>query len=194
MSINHVESNVSQTDTQSVRLPSEKSGDSSQTEKSVSSPKEDNAVKISISEEGMNSFRKNFHGSSKNANKADIIRQAKQATSALTANNYVNELSAEIKKMKNSRLSGSSHGCHHEEKDYVKAYKKLCDEIVQGYQKGTRERYVEDKTSETGYRKMTMKEELDGLEQAFHRIKDRAKTREMISGELKRLHSHGKKL
>lgn len=192
MSINHVESNVSQTGTQSVRLPSEKSSNSSQTEKSVSSPKEDNAVKISISEEGMNSFRKNFHGNSKNANKADIIRQAKQATSALTANNYVNELSAEIKKIKDSRLSSSSHSCHHQEKDYVKAYKKLCDEIVQDYQKGTRERYVEDKTSETGYRKMTMKEELDGLEQAFHRIKDRAKTREMISGKLKRLRRHGK--
>lgn len=96
-------------------------------------------------------------------------------------------MNAEIKKLKGGLLSGSAHGHHHKERDYVRAYKKLYDEIIQGYQKGTRERYVEEKTSETGYRKMTMEEELDGLEKAFRMAKNRVKTKKMISGELKRL-------
>ena len=73
--------------------------------------------------------------------------------------------------------------------DSVRAYGNLYDEIVQGYQNGTRERYVEDKTSETGYRKMTMEEELEGLDKAFQRAADGTEIKEMITNEFKRLSS-----
>ena len=53
--------------------------------------------------------------------------------------------------------------------DYVKAYENLYDEIVQGYKDGTRERYVADKNSETGFRKMTMQEKLNRLDEAFQK-------------------------
>ena len=46
-------------------------------------------------------------------------------------------------------------------------YGNLYDEIVQGYKDGTVERYVGDENSETGFRKMTLDEELARLDKAF---------------------------
>ena len=54
--------------------------------------------------------------------------------------------------------------------DYVRAYGNLYDEIVQGYKDGTAQRYVEDENSETGFRKMTLDEELAGLDKAFQKM------------------------
>lgn len=56
----------------------------------------------------------------------------------------------------------------------MRAYGNLYDEIVQGYKDGTIERYVEDTTSETGFRKMTMEEELADLDKAFQSVADKA--------------------
>lgn len=53
---------------------------------------------------------------------------------------------------------------------------------MQGYQNGTRERYVEDRISETGYRKMTMEEGSDGLVKAFQSAADGTEIKEMIAG------------
>ena len=73
--------------------------------------------------------------------------------------------------------------------DYVRAYGNLYDEIVQGYKDGTAQRYVEDENSETGFRKMTLDEELAGLDKAFQKMADGAGVKEMISGEFNRLAS-----
>lgn len=54
--------------------------------------------------------------------------------------------------------------------DSVRAYGNLYEEIVQGYRNGTRERYTEDENSKTGFRKMTMEEELSGLDRAFQKM------------------------
>ncbi|WP_275443690.1 hypothetical protein [Petralouisia muris] len=48
---------------------------------------------------------------------------------------------------------------------------------MRGYQNGTRERYVEDENSETGFGKMTMEEELSRLDRAFQKMADRADAR-----------------
>ncbi len=117
--------------------------------------------------------------------KDKAVLQAKQATSALLANNYDNELIKETEKLKGQK--GSTYTSSKQAKDYVRAYEKLRDEIVQGYKNGTRERYVEDKTSETGYRKMTMEEELNGLKQAFQRAADKSGIKKMITDEFNRL-------
>ena len=58
----------------------------------------------------------------------------------------------------------------------LKAYAGLYDEIVTGYEAGTRETYVEDKTSESGYRKLTMDEELEELNKAYKDYADRYAT------------------
>ena len=60
---------------------------------------------------------------------------------------------------------------------------------MQGYKDGTAERYVEDENSETGFRKMTLDEELAGLDKAFQKMADGAGVKEMISGEFNRLAS-----
>ena len=49
----------------------------------------------------------------------------------------------------------------------MKAYASLYDEIIKGHEAGTREIYVEDKTAEGGYRKLTMEEEFNELDKAY---------------------------
>ena len=75
-----------------------KAGNCGKKEESVLPAKEDHAVKISISQEGMKSYRRKLHESGMNesgkvvvkADKDSIIRQAKQATNALRANHFGN--------------------------------------------------------------------------------------------------------
>lgn len=118
-----------------------------------------------------------------------FIKQAKQATNALLANNYGNELAKETETLKGQRKSDDTYNLSNKAEDYVRAFGNLYDEIAQGYQNGTRERYVEDKTFGTGYRKMTMEEELNGLDKAFQRLADGADVKEMITDEFQRLSS-----
>ncbi len=119
--------------------------------------------------------------------KQAIIRQAKQAADALNVNYYGNELAKETEKLKKQRGSYGIYSASNKREDYARAYKKLYDKIVHGYENGTRERYVEDKASETGYRKMTMEEEINGLAKAFQRATRNMDVAGMISEELTRL-------
>ena len=197
MSVNNIDGNISQVRAESNWLLNSKAGNCGKKEESVLPAKEDHAVKISISQEGMKSYRKKLHESGMNESgkvvvKADmdsIIRQAKQATNALRANQYGNELAKETEALKEQRKSGSTYNLSNKAEDCVRAYGNLYDEIVQGYQNGTRERYVEDETSETGYRKMTMEEELNELDKAFQSAADKADIKEMITSEFQRLSS-----
>lgn len=59
-----------------------------------------------------------------------------------------------------------------EASDLLKKYAKEYDEIVQGYKNGQRERYVYDPTTESGYRKATMSEELALLDKGFKSAAD----------------------
>lgn len=54
----------------------------------------------------------------------------------------------------------------------LNAYKKSYDEIVKGYENGTRERYVIDRDTEKQYRKATMEEDLEDLRKAFEGFSD----------------------
>lgn len=51
--------------------------------------------------------------------------------------------------------------------DMFAEYAKLYDEIVQGYQNGTRENYIADKDAEYGWRKATLEDELTFLDKDF---------------------------
>ena len=83
-------------------------------------------------------------------------------------------LSEEAGKLKGQRESSDAYSLSDRAVDYIKAYGNLYDEIVQGYKDGTIERYVEDETSETGFRRMTMEEELADLDKAFQSVADKA--------------------
>lgn len=50
----------------------------------------------------------------------------------------------------------------------LSTFAKTYDEIVTGYQSGTRELYVVDENEESGYRRLTMEEELDNLMEEMH--------------------------
>ena len=198
MSVN-IEGNVGQTSAASGWYQNGRAVSAQEKEKDAPQPKADNAVKVSISQEGIESYRKQTREKGisgrvvAKGNKESVIRQAKQATNALLANNYGNELAKETEKLKGQRTGGSSYSLSNRVEDSVRAYGNLYDEIVQGYQNGTRERYVEDENSETGFRKMTMEEELSRLDRAFQKMADRADAREMIEGEFKRLRTEGGK-
>ena len=61
---------------------------------------------------------------------------------------------------------------------YVRAYAELYDEIVQGYEDGTREIYV---AGEDGPRKLTKDEELDALDAAYKKTVDSFVTMEQTN-------------
>ena len=197
MSVN-IEGNVGQTSAASGWYQNGRVVSAQEKEKDAPQPKADNAVKVSISQEGIENYRKQIREKGisgrvvAKGNKESVIRQAKQATNALSANAYGGELAGELKKLKGQR-TGSAYGIADEMEDSVRAYGNLYDEIVQGYKDGTRERYVEDENSETGFRKMTMEEELSGLDRAFQKMADRADAKGMIEGEFKRLRTEGGK-
>ena len=197
MSVN-IEGNISQASAASGWYQNSRVASPQEKEKDALQPKADNAVKVSISQEGIEKYRKQTRekGTSgrviAKGNKESVIRQAKQTASALAANAYGGELAGELEKLKGQR-TGSAYAIADQMEDSVRAYGNLYDEIVRGYQNGTRERYVEDENSETGFRKMTMEEELSGLDRAFQKMADRADTKEMIEGEFQRLRTEGGK-
>ena len=129
-------------------------------------PKADRAVNVTISREGLESLQ---NGDKAMGQKESII----QASKSIGAN-YGYRLSEEAGKLKGQRDNGVAYSLSDRAADYVKAYGNLYDEIVQGYKDGTIERYVEDETSETGFRRMTMEEELADLDKAFQSMADKA--------------------
>jgi hypothetical protein len=150
-------------------------------------PQADRAVNVTISREGL----ENLQNGGKARTYEGVVKQKEsimQASKSIVVS-YGYRLSEEAGKLKGQRDSGAAYSLSNRMEDSVRAYGNLYDEIVQGYQNGTRERYVEDKTSETGYRKMTMEEELDGLDKAFQRAADGTEIKEMITNEFKRLSS-----
>ena len=144
-------------------------------------PKTDSAVNVTTSKEGIESLK----NGGKAVRQKESIMQASKSIGA----GYGYRLSEETEKLKGQKESGGAYSLSDKAEDYVRAYGNLYDEIVQGYKDGRMERYVEDGNSETGFRKMTLEEELAGLDKAFGRMADEAGVKEMISGEFKRLSS-----
>ena len=126
----------------------------------------DRAVNVTISREGLESLQ---NGGKAMGQKESII----QASKSIGAS-YGYRLSEEAGKLKGQRDSGAAYSLSDRAADYVKAYGSLYDEIVQGYKDGTIERYVEDAASETGFRRMTLEEELADLDKAFQGLADKA--------------------
>lgn len=144
-------------------------------------PKDDSAVNVTISKEGIDSLK----NGGKSVGQKKSIMQASKSIGA----GYGYRLSEEAGKLKGQRDSGGAYSLSDSAADYVRAYGNLYDEIVQGYKDGTAERYVEDENSETGFRRMMLDEELAGLDKAFQKMADGAGVKEMISGEFNRLAS-----
>ena len=127
------------------------------------------AVKVDISEEGL----KALHGS-KLPGSADPFETAAQIaymSEHQPIESYESKFSQMIPSSYEMNERGEAVYVHHTNEEKIAAlsegFKSLVDEINKGYDDGTRVRYVEDSTSEDGFRKLTREEELEILQQEF---------------------------
>lgn len=132
---------------------------------------------VTISKESRESYRKQVQeiGTQKMTYE-DVIKtrsSIKEASKSIQVD-YNYQLAKEAGILKEQRENGSAYSVSNKAEDYVKAYANLYDQIVKGYKDGTIERYVEDKNSETGYRKLTMEEELNKLDEAYQKASELA--------------------
>lgn len=143
-------------------------------QKNVSSDSGSQTI-VTISKESRDSYRKQVQESgAQKMTYEDIIKtrnSIKEASKSIQVD-YDYQLAKEASVFKEQR--GGTYSVSNRAEDYVKAYGNLYDQIVKGYQDGTIERYVEDKNSETGYRKLTMEEELSKLDEAYQKASDLA--------------------
>lgn len=125
-------------------------------------------IKVTISEEGKKACKINMQGGEKNSYESMVKRKTELIEQKIAPEiDYCfmlgNKL-ADIKERDNGYHSLEDKGAA-----ILEAYASAYDEIMQGYEQGTRNIYVEDKTAESGYRKVTMEEEVDGLNDAYQK-------------------------
>jgi len=111
------------------------------------------SVKLSISNEGLEYYR-------------NRIQQSKKISDI----DYSYEIQKKAAQQNQNVDTGkSASNIIDKANNYVKAYAELYDEIVKGYENGTREIYVAD---ENGPRKLTRDEELSNLDVAYKKTVD----------------------
>lgn len=131
------------------------------------------AVELSISKVGRNLIN--------NANNITIVELEKQREyiSNMTLDDYMlSSFYEEYNKMVNSHIGITEQNMV---ECFSKTYQKLYHEIMEGYQAGTRTRYVQDDETESGYRKLTLEEELQLLDEAYGDIAQFAKQKSWLN-------------
>lgn len=142
--------------------------------------KKEEPIRIDISKEGREQYRKSL--SAHNQGKMGL-------ESVQTQKNIIKHLSMdsdfESKFRKGAELmsaaakeKGTTVSVKGKAENYFSTYAKMYDEIVQGYEAGTRETYISE---EGGYRKLTKEEELSALDKAFGKIAGDFEKRETVN-------------
>ena len=132
-------------------------------------------IKVSISKEGYESYRNSVSESGQALSYDGAIRQKKNLLDADQSKgmDYGYRLSKEANSLnesdKEALTDGKSLSWQARAENYAEAYANLYDEIVQGYENGTRQINVIDESSEQGYRALTMEEELSALDAAYEK-------------------------
>jgi len=127
------------------------------------------SVKVTISEEGMKSYRDKIE----NGQSFEVVQEQRKRLLERNLSpdmNYKFTLSAKINSLNEAdkEASGTKYLSNEEKLDNImEAYTSLYEEIVQGYDSGTRVINVADENSENGYRTLTMQEELADLDSAY---------------------------
>lgn len=135
------------------------------TEKAEETKVELDSVLVSISDKGWAAFHDSL--TEKGISGKEYFEEFVRLSDELESRND-NELDYASLFLRNEH--GIELGINHVENHVAnnfQAYVKTYDQIVKGYAEGTREIYVADENSETGFRKMTMEEELKGLEKMY---------------------------
>lgn len=132
-------------------------------------------IKVTISEEGKKAYKNNLQDKEKTnyesmvANRRELLE--KKNTPEVHYGFMLGNKLAELTKNDKEYCSIEDRGA-----TLLEAYASIYDEIVQGYADGTREIYVEDEESESGYRNMTIQEEINGLDVAYQKYAYRFET------------------
>lgn len=129
-------------------------------------------VSLSISSEGKEHYRNSIQQGRQESYDAVLQRREQLKNEKISLVDYAYEISKRAGTRESvSSAAGRADG-------YVKAYAELYDEIVQGYEDGTREIYV---AGEDGPRRLTKEDELDALDAAYKKTVDSFVTMEQTN-------------
>ena len=129
------------------------------------------SVKLSISNEGMEYYR-NCIQQNRQETYDDVLQRRELLKSEKIRDiDYGYEISKKAEELNKDAANAGQNALSTTDraKGYVAAYAELYDEIVQGYESGTREIYV---TDENGTHKLTKDEELSNLDAAYKKTVD----------------------
>lgn len=129
------------------------------------------AVKLSISNEGMEYYR-NCIEQNRQETYDDVLQRRELLKSEKIRDiDYGYEISKKAAELNKDAANAGQNALSTTDRanGYVAAYAELYDEIVQGYESGTREIYV---TDENGTHKLTKDEELSNLDAAYKKTVD----------------------
>ena len=129
------------------------------------------AVKLSISNEGMEYYR-NCIQQNRQETYDDVLQRRELLKSEKIRDiDYGYEISKKAAELNKDAANAGKNALSTTDRanGYVAAYAELYDEIVQGYESGTREIYV---TDENGTHKLTKDEELSNLDAAYKKTVD----------------------
>lgn len=135
-------------------------------EMKANTPKRDDAASVMISKEGI----QKFHDSKLQEAKAGLVGSDKVLWYSTSYSGMI------VSKLPASEVMDEKGEYHHQHTslssqadNLLKAYAESYDEIVRGYENGTREVWVEDKNAEGGIRKLTKEEDLAELDKAYQK-------------------------
>lgn len=128
----------------------------------ANTPKQDDAVNVSISKEGIERLRDSMMDNAKKSlgNTGVILTDYRSMISSKLPSTYGEQ-------KENGEYQRIYQNVSDKADSLLKAYAESYDEIQRGYADGTREAYIADDSSETGYRKLTKEEEIAELDKAY---------------------------
>lgn len=143
----------------------------------VSEESEQISVKVSISEEGMKKYQNKLQENSSDLKEIMEQRDKLLSGEIMPATDYSFDLGNALAALKEDGVYLS---IEEKAENLFKAYANLYDDIVQGYESGTREKYVQDSAMESGYRKLTMEEEINSLDAAYKKYTEFLETQTQL--------------
>ena len=129
------------------------------------------SVKLSISNEGMEYYRNCIQQNRQETYDNVLQRRELLKSEKIRDIDYGYEISKKAAELNKDAANAGQNALSTTDRanGYVAAYAELYDEIVQGYESGTREIYV---TDENGTHKLTKDEELSNLDAAYKKTVD----------------------
>ena len=139
----------------------------------ILSEKEESPVQVTISDEAKEYYRKRVQEVSVDSESYDTILDEKNKI--LEANLQASDIDYNFtfgEEVGKYRKDGVNLTIEDKVNNLLKAYASLYNEMVQGYENGTREIHIEDESSEKGYRILTMDEEINELNLSYKKYAD----------------------